>query len=48
MVLACGYDEKTADGVLRLSFSPSTTEEEAIKAAQILNEAAADFRNGKV
>ena len=48
VVLACGYDEKTADGVLRLSFSPSTTEEEAIKAAQILNEAAADFRNGKV
>ena len=38
VILACGYDEKTADGVLRLSFSPQTTEEEIIKAAEILNE----------
>ena len=38
MILACGYDEKTADGVLRLSFSPQTTEEEILQAAKILNE----------
>ena len=38
VILACGYDEKTADGVLRLSFSPETTAEEIEQAAQILNE----------
>ena len=38
IVLACGYDEKTADGTLRLSFSPETTEEEIDEAAKILNE----------
>ena len=38
VILACGYDEKTADGVLRLSFSPQTTEEEIVAAAEILNE----------
>ena len=38
VILACGYDEKTADGVLRLSFSPQTTEEEIAKSAEILNE----------
>ena len=38
VILACGYDEKTADGVLRLSFSPQTTEEEIVQAAAILNE----------
>ena len=38
VILACGYDEKTADGVLRLSFSPHTTEEEILQAAKILNE----------
>ena len=38
VILACGYDEKTADGVLRLSFSPSTTEEEIDRAVVILNE----------
>ena len=44
VILACGYDEKTADGVLRLSFSPLTTEEEVIKAAEILNEVGKDLR----
>ncbi|MBQ2702043.1 MAG: aminotransferase class V-fold PLP-dependent enzyme, partial [Clostridia bacterium] len=44
VILACGYDEKTADGVLRLSFSPLTTEEEIIKAAEILNEVGKDLR----
>lgn len=43
VVLACGYDEKTADGVLRLSFSPQTTEEEINKAAEILNEIGRDL-----
>ena len=38
VVLACGYDEKTADGMLRVSFSLSTTDEEIEQAAQILNE----------
>jgi cysteine desulfurase len=37
VVLACGYDEKTADGVLRLSFSSQTTGEEIERAAEILN-----------
>lgn len=37
VILACGYNEKTADGVLRLSFSDRTTEEEITKAAEILN-----------
>ncbi len=37
VILACGYDEKTADGVLRISFSPETTEEEVDKAVEILN-----------
>lgn len=43
VILACGYDERTADGVLRLSFSPSTAEEEIIKAAEILNEVGKDL-----
>ncbi|MBQ4054011.1 MAG: aminotransferase class V-fold PLP-dependent enzyme, partial [Clostridia bacterium] len=38
VILACGYDEKTADGVLRISFSKDTTKEEIEQAAQILNE----------
>ena len=45
VVLACGHDEKTADGVLRLSFSPQTTEEEIEKAAKILNEIGLDLKN---
>jgi cysteine desulfurase len=44
VVLACGYDEKTADGVLRLSFSEKTTEEEIEKAAKILNEIGRDLK----
>ncbi len=38
VILACGYNETTADGVLRLSFSPQTQEEEITQAAEILNE----------
>lgn len=44
MALACGYDEPTADGVLRLSFSPSTTEEEIDEATRVLNEVARDLK----
>lgn len=38
VILACGYDEKTADGVLRISFSKDTTRAEVAEAANILNE----------
>lgn len=38
VILSCGIDEDTADGVLRLSFSPETCEKEVISAAEILNE----------
>ena len=43
VVLACGYDEKTADGLLRLSLSAQTTEEEIDTAANILNEIGEDL-----
>ncbi len=43
VILACGYDERTADGVLRISFSPATTEEEIEKGAEILNEVGRDL-----
>ena len=44
VVLACGYDAKTADGVLRLSFSSQTTEEEIVQAANVLNEIGCDLK----
>ena len=44
VILACGYDEKTADGVLRISFSPETTETEIGKAIEILNEIGCDLK----
>ena len=36
-ILACGIDKTAADGVLRLSFSPENSVEEAVAAAKILN-----------
>ena len=45
VILACGHDEKTADGVLRISFSTESTEEEIQEAAKILNEIGKDFKN---
>ena len=45
IVLACGYDEKIADGVLRLSFSEQTTLEEIDEAGRILNEVGRDLKN---
>lgn len=44
VVLGCGYDEKTADGVLRISFSPETTEEEIKAAVSVLNEVGRDLK----
>ncbi len=38
VMLACGLDEKSADGVLRISFGIENTEEEVVAAAKILNE----------
>lgn len=38
VILACGIEEKLADGVLRLSVSTDTTLEEIEEAAKILNE----------
>lgn len=43
IVLACGYDEKTADGTIRLSFSPETTETEIEQTANVLNEIGRDL-----
>lgn len=45
VIRACGFDEKTADGVLRLSFSEKTTEEEVLRAAKILNEIARELKS---
>ncbi len=41
VIMACGLDEKRADGVLRLSFASSTTEDEVDSAIEILNKTAA-------
>ncbi|MDE7257300.1 MAG: hypothetical protein K2N50_05030, partial [Clostridia bacterium] len=38
VILSCGIDENTADGILRLSFSPENTVNEIETAAEILNE----------
>ncbi len=43
VVTACGFHEKIADGVLRLSFSHTTTDEEIDKTIQILNEIGRDL-----
>ena len=40
VILACGLDERTADGFLRISFSAETTEEEVRRATEILNKIA--------
>lgn len=37
VILACGYKENIADGVLRLSFAPENTLNEAQEAVEILN-----------
>ena len=44
VILACGHDEQTADGVLRISFSPESSEEEVNTAVRILNEIGQDLK----
>ncbi len=44
VVLGCGYDEKTADGVLRISFSQETSDEEIQTAIAVLNEIGRDLK----
>lgn len=44
VILACGHRESVADGVIRLSFSPQTTEEEVEEGALILNESALELK----
>lgn len=41
---ACGWDGKTLDGALRASFSPETTEEEIVRAAELMNAAAREMK----
>lgn len=43
VMTACGYPQNILDGVLRLSFSPETTEGEITEAANILNETAKEY-----
>ncbi len=44
VMTACGYGERVLDGVLRMSFSPATTEEEIKEAAALLNSTAKEFQ----
>lgn len=44
VVLAMGYDEQTADGAIRISFSSDTTEEEIMQAATILTNVVCELR----
>ena len=41
-ILACGVGESLADGILRLSLSSETTQDEVVQAAKILNEVVAN------
>ncbi len=45
VIEACGYGKDILDGVLRLSFSPHTTEEEISVAAQTLNACARELKS---
>ncbi len=47
VLAACGYPERMLDGVLRVSFSPDNTEEEARIGAEAITETVKEFR-GKV
>lgn len=44
VVLACGVDEKTADGVIRISFSSQTTKEEVENALVVLNKCGRELK----
>lgn len=43
VIEACGYSSDVLDGVLRISFVPETTEEEAAEAARAIGETARSF-----
>jgi cysteine desulfurase len=45
IILACGVNERDADGVLRLSFSPENTMDEIEKSADILNKTVKNRRD---
>ena len=45
VILACGFDEKTADGVFRVSFSNKTTEDEVRTAVSLLNELGRELKS---
>ena len=45
VILASGYTEKQADGVIRISFSNQTTEQEVREAVKIINDCARDLRD---
>lgn len=40
---SCGYDAKTLDGVLRVSFCAETTQEEVVRCAEAMNAVAAEY-----
>lgn len=44
VMTACGYRENVLDGVIRMSFSSATTEEEIDGAAEILNSVAREYQ----
>ncbi len=44
VMTACGYGEEVLDGVLRMSFSPTTTQDEIDEAAEILNATAKEYQ----
>ncbi len=44
VITACGYDEKTLDGVIRISFSAENTLEEVGKAVEIINNCAKELK----
>lgn len=41
---SCGYDGKTLDGVLRVSFCPQTKEEEVLHCAEAMNAVCAEYK----
>ena len=45
VVLACGYSQAQADGVLRISFSDETTKEEVEESVAIINDCARELKN---
>lgn len=44
VILACGVNEKLADGIIRISFSNETKKEEIEEGARILNESALELK----